>query len=590
MANNDIKHQYIDLISLLNHYAKNPIDKHLLQKTHAFCSNLYGLAQIQSDEVFAQPNLYKKKLPYIVNITFNACIYTCLMGVRNKFDATLTIQLMCASLSLYGLHQKTLSMYYRTTEPSVNNNKLSLGKNNPEFLHLLKRFNLGPWLIAYKLYALIHSSQPVKLSTVNPIARATYLANQLALMVTPSSRFKKQTFAAVLKTLTSRIPMSWYDLISPLISYPGLISPGCYIKKRNGDINLVIARTNSSLITRLIKPANEHHANQANSLVKVSSKEIKHAFNTQAIANFDGLNAWWNEDLASYVKALKGEVIQGAFIATLPIQHAPTSLLILQDQLKQADANLSVIEKAIENDSSYAEHLLHTASTSNRQKQKVKTIKYGLAMLGLENSGYILQQYSLLVRLNQQYFPLQQSFLNFSQIMANITSELAFLTKLESSEMVKSLSYFALSRLYSMPSFRLLTNWNVTSTKAFKLDGLVANKDSYKLNQDALLLAKSWQLSSNSLSYLQKFSEVSPANVDKTKTSRVAYILGLSLIIAKEIYFSDYLDNDASADFRNNAYAILKISEHDIIKIKNRVIATSEITTPIYVKTTFTHS
>ncbi|WP_133468434.1 HDOD domain-containing protein [Paraglaciecola marina] len=579
MANNDIKQQYIDLISLLNYYAKKPIDKHLLQKTHVFCSNLYGLAQVKSDEVFAQPNLYKIKLPYIVNITFNACIYTCLVGVRNKFDSTLTIQLMCASISFYALNQNKLNDFYQTTDSLLKTPKEITGQINPKFKALLHQVNLAPWLSAYELSEVIHSPKLPKLTNVNLIITATYLANRIAIHTTPNIRYKHLTFGTTLKHLVSKIPMSWYTLVAPLLTYPGLYPPGCYIKQKSGDLSLVIAITEDSLTARLIKPTNE----QINKLEKIKIEDINHTYTSQQLSNFNKLNEWWNDDLNKWIKTQRTENTIAAFPKILPIQHAPASLLVLQDQLTYKDSNISVIEKALENDMIYSHQILKSAKANNRQKQKVHSIKHALAMLGLENSGQLLLQYSLMTRLNQQHFPLQQSFLNFSQLMANIANELAVLAKLESPEMVKSLVYFALSRLYTMPSFRLLTQWEIEHKTAFKLASLICQKGNQKLHEDAILLAKSWQQPSQSIHCLQIW-DVKPSTTNQIQTNKIAHLLGLSLILARELYMLNKDSDDATTAYRKKACRILKITEQDLVKSKERILRTNEVIAQISIK------
>ncbi|MFT2091627.1 HDOD domain-containing protein [Paraglaciecola sp. 2405UD69-4] len=583
MPNSDIKEQYIGLTKLLNLYKNQKLDKDIVKATHIYCTSLFRLAQEKPDKIFAQPKLYKKQLPYLVNVTFNACVYTGLLGVRNMFDPSLTIQLMCASLSMYALDQTLSNSIYHTPKPLPKAAKVKLKEKHSSFLTLLQKFNLTPWISALKLSTLIHKPSSTIFTLESPIIKVTYLANRIAILITPNTRFKHCTFASALKYLASSLPMSWYDTLTPLMFYPGLLPPGSYIKRKNGDVCLVIALTDSSLVTRLVKPGPNHNPVNLNSIIKILTTDTLHPFPAQAIANLDKVNEWWDDRFDDWKKIQKHEKHIEAFPKVLPIQRAPASLLILQDQLKQTNINQLVIEKAIASDPFYSEHILRTAGSSNRQKQKIHTIKHGLAMLGLENSGYLLQQYSLIARLNQEYFPLQKSFLSFSQLMANIAGELAFLAKISTSEMAKSLCYFALSRLFSMPSFRLLTEWKLSKEKAFKLDSLINNSESQTLHKDALLLAKSWQLSRQSLSSLEKLGNIP---IVSSEPEKLGYLLGLSLVIAREIYFSDFCDDIATVKFRDKSHSILKISNQDIQQIKDRVITSSEITTQLRAKLT----
>ncbi|MEP0356606.1 HDOD domain-containing protein [Paraglaciecola sp.] len=492
---------------------------------------------------------------------------------------------MCASISFYALNQNKLNDFYQTTNSFKKAPKEITGQINPKFKTLLQQVRLIPWLSAYELSEVVHRQNPTELTSVTLVVKATYLANRIAIFTTPNTRYKPLTFSSTLKHLISTLPMSWYTLISPLMTYPSLYPPGCYIKLKNGNVNLVIAITNSSLITRLIKPTSEpsHINNKINTIEKVNLTNVNRVYSTQTLVNFNKLNNWWDDNIKAYVKKLISETAVAAFPTILPIQRAPASLLILQDQLSHKESNISVIEKALENDVIYSDQILKSAKANNRQKQKVQSIKYALAMLGLENSGQLLLQYSLITRLNQQHFPLQQSFLNFSQLMANTANELAALAKLESPEMVKSLAYFALSRLYTMPTFRLLTQWNVERRETFKLDNLISNKGNKKLQEDAVLLAKSWQQPSQSVHCLQSWGfETNKSS--SLQSNKISHILGLSLLMARELYFSDEDSDDATNEYRINAYRILEVTEDAMIKCRENILRNNEVTCQINVK------
>ena len=138
------------------------------------------------------------------------------------------------------------------------------------------------------------------------------------------------------------------------------------------------------------------------------------------------------------------------------MQTAPASLLVIQDQLNHSNADIAVIVKAIENEPVYAHQLQVSASISNRQKQPIQNIQQCLAMLGFERANSILLQHSLMSRLNQQYFPIQQRLLTFSQFFVFIAENLADETKLVSPELASTTANFVVSRLFTLPAIRNL--------------------------------------------------------------------------------------------------------------------------------------
>ena len=569
MPGQEIKKQYINLINLLNHYSLDATDKARLKETHAFCSTLYKVAQAHPDILFAQTILYKKALPYVVNITFNACVYTLLFCIRNKFDSALTIQLMCASISLYALQQNALKKYYQDRELSETPHELSIGESNPKFLALLKHFKQQAWIRGYSICNIIHQTKPSQLYTLDRITSVTYLANKLALLTTPNSHHKHSSFVHTIKYLTTQSPASWYALIAPLMSYPSLIPPGSYIKQNNGDLNVVIAITNTTLVTKPLNiSGSPSNASKITSMQEIKISDIRQSYASQSIMSFTRINEWWDGKVDTWLTTHKSEAKVPAFDSYLPIQHAPGSLLVLQDQLARTDVDITVVVKALEKEPAYVNQVLKYASSINRQKQPVRTVQHGLAMLGLERSSNLLLQHCLLARLNQQYFPLQQAFLNFNQLMASIANNLSFTIKTVSPDMASTLTYFALSRLFSFPSFRLLTQWNTLVQAPFKIENLFDNKDNIQLKKGAILLAKAWQQPNYILSTLQAYDLLPHIKPTEKVIIQLSYLLGLSLLTAREIYFSDTQNDTETSHYLKHATKALGTTETEINRIK----------------------
>ena len=70
-----VKQHYIALAKLLKIYRTAPLDRNLLKASHDFCKSLYSAAKKHPELIFAQPQLYKPQLPFIVNLTFNSAVF-----------------------------------------------------------------------------------------------------------------------------------------------------------------------------------------------------------------------------------------------------------------------------------------------------------------------------------------------------------------------------------------------------------------------------------------------------------------------------------------------------------------------------------
>lgn len=536
-----VKQHYIALAKLLKIYRTAPLDKNLLKASQQFCKRLFEVSRAHPELFFAQSQLYKPQLPFIVNLAFNASLLTCLFAVRNKFDPSVTIQLMCGSLSIYALEQSSIEKFYQTDKDSEKLLTAKIGEKNAEFIQLLKTNQQQIWLSNYLLCSHIHFTRYPRASLTNPITALAYMANKLVLLCIPNQQRQAISFAHALKHLSLQCCSKWNGLLIPLIQYPSLSPPGSYIRLRDGSIHIVLSLSINGLVTKPLpsKQSVGMHSNKADIQLTPVEKVIQ-SFASQQLKSFTRLSQWWGSELKDWLLNKSKDVqLIVAFDLIRPIQAAPPSLLIIQDQLSHIDADIAVIVKAIEKEPEYTHQLQVSASISNRQKQSVQNIRQSLAMLGFERANSILLQHSLLSRINQQYFPLQQALLNFSQFFVFITNELAKKTTLVSPELASTTGYFIVSRLFTLPAIRSLLHWQISTQPKFKVASLIKVKDPESLKNDALLLAKAWQQNKPILEVLQHYDLVIQQQENKPSVRQFCYLLGVSLILAQEQYFSE---------------------------------------------------
>lgn len=543
-----VKQHYIALAKLLKIYDTAPLDINLLKATHKFCKNLYEIAKAHPDLIFAQPQLYKPQLPFIVNLAFNSTILTCLFAVRNKFDPSVTIQLMCGSLSIYGLEQSSIEKHYQTDKDI--DKSVTIGQKNTEFTQLLKTKQQHIWLSNYLLCSHIHLTHYPKVSLTNPATALAYMANKLALLCTPNKHGLPISFANAIKHLSVKCCPKWYALIAPLLRYPSVSPIGSYIRLRDGSVHIVLSLSTEGLITQPLPTKKSTRVQSDKTEIQLTPKEqVVQSYPSQPLNSFTRLNQWWGTDFIACLSSKIHHEQIAAFDPILPMQAAPASLLVIQDQLNHINTDIAVIVKAIENEPAYAHQLQVSASISNRQKQPVQNIQQGLAMLGFERTNSILLQHSLLSRLNQEYFPLQQKLITFSQFFVFVVAELAVKTKLTSPELASTAAYFTVSRLFTLPAIRTMKHWKTSVHPTFKVASLVNVKATESLKNDAFLLANAWQQNKQILTALQHYDLVSQSN-EKTRSPRqLCYLLGLSLTLAQEHYFSE-----TSRDKETNSY------------------------------------
>jgi hypothetical protein len=577
-----VKQHYIALAKLLKIYRSWPLDKDLLKASHHYCKNLYAAAKAHPDLIFAQPQLYKPQLPFVVNLAFNSAVLTCLLAVRNKFDPSVTIQLMCGSLSIYALEQSSIEKYYQTDADNGKSVAKNIGHTNSKFTQLLKTNQQHIWLSSYLLCSHIHATRYPRTSLTSPTTVLAYMANKLALLCIPNKRKHAISFAHAIKYLSIKCCQKWYAMLIPLLEYPCVLPIGSYIRLQDGSIHIVLSQSIEGLITKHLptKQSVVVESNKADIRLTLAEQVIQH-YPCQQLNSFTRLSQWWGADLMDYISSKSSHEQIMAFNSVQPMQAAPASLLVIQDQLSHINADMAVIVKAIEKAPSYAYQLQVSASVNNRKKQPVQSIQQALAMLGFERANSILLQQSLLSRLNQHYFPLQQALLTFSHFFVLIVDKLAVKTKLVSPELASTTAYFIVSRLFTQPTIRNMNHWEVSTRPTFKVTSLVEMKEAESLKSGAFLLAKAWQQNKQILDSLQHYDIVMQKQGGPPSARQFCFLLGLSLSLAQENYFSGTTRCKETTSYFKAGLLELNISQVDLIDMMTDIALSSNISCPL---------
>jgi hypothetical protein len=578
MPSEIVKQHYIALAKLLKIYRSAPLDRDLLEASQHFCKSLYDAAKTYPDLIFAQPQLYKPQLPFIVNLAFNSAVFTCLLAVRNKFDSSVTIQLMCGSLSIYALEQASIEKHYQTVEENEKSQTTSVGQINPRFAQLLKNNKQHIWLCNYLLCTHIHLTRYPRVNMTSPVTNLAYMANRLTLLCIPNKHQQAISFANAIKHLIIKCGQRWYTLLTPLLQYPSVLPIGSYIRLQDSSIHIVLSLTNEGLVTKPLptKQAVVLPADQTNIQLTLTQQVIQN-YPCQQLNGFTRLNQWWGTDLMDYISIKSSHEPITAFAPVLRMQVPPASLLVIQDQLSHIKTNVAMMVKAIENEPSYAHQLQISASASNRNKQPVQSIQHALAMLGFERAKSILLQQSLLLRLNQHYFPLQKALLTFSQFFVFIISELAARTKLISPELASTIAYFLVSRLFTLPSIRSMNHWESSTLPTFKVASLIKLKATENIKNDALALANAWQQNKQILDLLQHYDLVMQKQENKGNVRQLSFLFGLSLTLAKEYYLTETTRCNETTSYVNTGLIELGLSQAELTDMMTHIVTTKNI-------------
>ncbi|MGJ8682625.1 hypothetical protein [Paraglaciecola sp.] len=576
MTSEILKQHCISLVKLLSLYNTQKINKKHLQVTHQFCQSLLTSAKTHPDMVFAQPQLYKSQLPYTVNLALNTCINVCLIGIRNKVDESVCLQIMNASLSLIACNQASINDY----QLPENTKSIKLFKDNSLLETQLDTHNQHIWHSAYLTYKALNERKVACLNQLNKLQRLVYLGYKLAILCTPNKHSKAVKFAHAFKQLCLTSPPSWYETLEPLLQYPSLVPPGTIIKHVDNSMLIIVSINEQGLVVKPMKRPTQNRSIEGEdediNVGLIPLTQVSQFYLPQSINKMSQFNYWWNEDNESYLTTNPAAKRVLAFEQKLAFQSPPPSLLVIQDQLTNINTDISVITKAIEKEPAYVQQLKQSATIGNRQKQPVETIQHGLAMLGYERTSCLLLEHSLLSRLNQEYFPLQKQFIVFSSIYSTIAAEIANTNKSMTYEIVSSTAYFVLSRLFSLPQLRTKMNWEVDNKRHFEVSNLIKVNGNNTLKSGAIILAQAWQQPANILQALKSYDALDTLH-NSNKKHQLSYILGLSLIIAKQVYFQTPTSCPDTLRYKNNALDTLHLSDTQITEITEQALSKTMI-------------
>jgi len=187
----------------------------------------------------------------------------------------------------------------------------------------------------------------------------------------------------------------------------------------------------------------------------------------------------------------------------------------------------------------------------------------------------------LLSRLNQQYFPLQQTLLTFSQFFVFIVGQLATITKLVSPELAHTTTYFVLSRLFTLPTIRALNHLEMSTGPKFRLASLIKIKETKNLKKDGFLLAKSWLQNKQTLEVLQHYDLVLPTQQKKNASSQYCYLVGLGLILARKHYFSDTTYCEETEHYFNAGLNELGLTQSKVVNMMTDITSSANVFCPL---------
>ncbi|QHJ13452.1 hypothetical protein FX988_03713 [Paraglaciecola mesophila] len=576
MPDSLIKQQYQSLHTLLAQYRKTPLPNDIVQQTLNFNNQLLSAIKQHPELIFAQIHLYKSSLSHTYNIAFSTCLFSALIGIRNKFNETTILQSMCAAISLFAFD---VSRETKTAAPESVALKRHLNK---AFCRILTEYQQAVWLRGYRQVQWLDSDlkQHLKHLSKTP-ADVTVLgiATRLSALLHRQNAKTPLSFPTALSQIVQNTSGNSAALLEPLMSFPGTAPPGTFVMLEDGSLAIVVGVLEGSVLC--FPQTSAQRPSVHTTYFSVDIEHIKRVYPAQALKHMSKMRAWWGDAWHQYIEDATSKPLS-PFTPSYKMDRPPATLVAIQSQLNKPVQDIKKLSNAIAREPSFAQHLRQTATQSSRQKLPMKDIQHGLMMHGFERSGSIIMQQALLSRLNQHYFPLQHAFINFVQLRGHIASCIAKAADIGVPEQACTLSYFASVGLFIHTHLKIQTQWRKGDTNIYDMASLIRCVKPEQLRLHSVSMAEAWQQPRHEIVALKHYHDAHYLNENKPKVSvKLAALLGLSLIIARELYFNTSPLCVQSQQYWQSASKVLKIKEQELNEIKQQAYSICHSYSPV---------
>jgi len=565
---------YQALVNLLEAYRNKQEHKYLLPLTMQVAEQLLKLCKSNPDQAYGQLMFYKSSLPYSSNLIYNTALICCLLCQRQQWNDTSSKQIVCAALSMFAHQQRTIEHFY-TGKIDQEQAKASLKNNHKQLIQYLQTGSQQCWQSALKVTQLVHLQHSPKqlklLGKLNPSQQLTFLAAKLALMLTPNKIYKCKNWATALQQIGQHIPASYYALLEPLLEYPGLYPPGNLVQDQQGQAFIILSLNNKGLW------ATKAGTEVEQEMVLLKAGEIKKSGQCKGVKSSKAAYKWWHSDwlLAQQEnnQSLRPDKI------SFRIDSPPQTLLSIQQQLHTYEPDIKQLSELINAEPIFAGHIQHQASLHARQKLPIKAVKHAIMMHGFERTNSILIQHALVVRLAQHKFPLQQHFIQFSQLAAQVAAAICKRNQLLVPEQAVNFITFSLSGLFTHALLKTYLQAPDNGAQQHDLTQTFKLAKAERLAQHAVTLTQTWQQEKIFINAIKLHNQLdAKASVP---TLRLASLLGLSLALAKKCYFQAK-DSLADQKYQQQALQYLQLNQQELTLVQEEAISHCHCYTPFH--------
>lgn len=442
-----------------------------------------------------------------------ALVTTLLLCRRRNWNSLCTLHLLCAAISLRLFAGKGLPASFQRRLTSTEQQlwlhslvcalKLLPHRQKRSFSRLLERL-----------------SEPQQL-----LVLAFLLAEMLDANGSP--------FQQALRALSKKLPPRLLGLLEALFPFPGSFPPGSMVALPSGK-GMVVAISDKGMIVRHQDAETGCFSQHPEIVEDVSKTAPLPQHPLSSVTELDSIWPMGWQDSLPAVTLLKANRKDH-----YPISQPPAKLLVIQDLLMHQDPDPDLVATHIAEEGFLAKQLNDAASRHSRLKLKVTEVKHALLFHGFERTSAIMIQQALLNRLNQHYFPLQESLLQFNELAAQCVENLAAAAAMPAPQSTRTMAYFCCSAFFTHGPVKILVKPPKRGNLAYDINQLLHIKEAQTLQQLALKLALAWQQDVDLLAGLRWHNQLPAQMACTDRQKKYACLLGLGLLISSRAYWGE---------------------------------------------------
>ncbi|NCP65672.1 MAG: hypothetical protein GW763_08835 [Paraglaciecola sp.] len=561
---------YAAFVNIQQNLDRQIIDERFVDKLDVVAKHLVVVAKHHADALFAQPHLSKPHFPNEVNLRFNFTIFCLLFCIRNKMAEGTVVQLLKAAMLVrwQETHVSPEAANEQTTETQrvMQNDLVAKFAEQGEDI-VTKLLSLPSNIMSHRLN---HFSQATAQSDYQQIF---VLAGQLANLTLSSGAQKTLHFSQALRLMCQHIPTTWLDILRPLMHYPGMLPTGTCIQDKQGITSMVVAINDHGVWVKTL--ATKTSTPHSSAVGYVARSEVVRIYAPLKLTRFAQIDTWFAAPLDA--DSVNDESMAPTPIAAWPIRFAinkpPPSLLDFQHEMLGNNPDIKKMAAIITREPSFVAQIQQAASHNNRLKQLVETPLHGLLVNGLLPSSRMLWQHSVLSRLSQESFPLKHDLLMFCQLYCYIVEQLSAPLMGDDAQDIKMMALFRISSLMLEPTLRHAIRWHVIPQQTYLLAKLHGGALAPNTNNMAVKLAKAWQQSPKIINILLSVERDMANFALKKKVDTECCILGLGLMLGREVMFAEKALCPLSIEFANYAQKHLGLNQLERATLVERCLA-----------------